>query len=151
MLPKLEAIQAGRYVPINIAQLPGWSTMCGLQFENLILNNRKIIWAALNINPADITRDNPYIQRKTSKLEGCQIDYLIQTRFNTLFVCEIKFSSKPLTMTVIKKMREKIKKFKVPRNFSAVPVLIHAYEVTDEVAEADYFFKIIDIGEVRKI
>ena len=30
-------------------------------------------------------------QTKTSTQRGCQIDYLIQTKINTLFICEFKF------------------------------------------------------------
>src|SRR5262249_1269726 len=31
-----------------------------------------------------------------SRLAGCQIDYLIQTRFNCLYVCEVKFRQESL-------------------------------------------------------
>jgi len=145
--PKLLAIEGGRYLDVSLTQLPGWNSMCGLQFENLILNNRKLVWESLRIDPADIVMDNPYLQRKTSKVEGCQIDYLIQTRLNTLFVCEIKLNDTPLTKLVIKQMEEKIRKLKVPRNFSMVPVLICAGEISDEVLDADYFFKVISVGD----
>lgn len=45
----------------------------------------------LGIKSEDILCDNPYFQRGTLKRQGCQIDYLIQTKYKTLYVCEIKF------------------------------------------------------------
>ena len=46
---------------------------------------------SLKLLPDDIVNDNPFFQRPTKNIKGCQIDYLIQNR-NNLFVCEIKFS-----------------------------------------------------------
>ena len=66
-------------------QLPGWESMMGLQFENLVLNNHKLIQNKLRINPEDIICDNHYYQRASKRRPGCQIDYLIQTKFKTLY------------------------------------------------------------------
>jgi hypothetical protein len=63
----------------------------GLQFENLVLNNRKKLIELLNIHLADVIYDNPYFQNTTERKQACKINYLIQTRFDTLYVCEIKF------------------------------------------------------------
>ena len=60
----------------------------------------------LDINIANIICENPYFQRKTSTQEGCQIDYMIQTNFNTLYVCEIKFSKSPIGTDVIKEVQQ---------------------------------------------
>ena len=66
----------------NRDQLPvGWMTIMGLQFENLVLNNRQTIQQQLSIQSPDIKIDNPYFQRATERKSGLQIDYLIQTRF----------------------------------------------------------------------
>src|SRR5207253_1743846 len=63
---------------ISLSSLPEWNTIMGFQFENLILNNRQSIHAALNIKQEEIISENPYFQRKTSRILGCQIDYMIQ-------------------------------------------------------------------------
>ena len=47
----------------------------GLQFENLVLNNRTQIYDILGINPSEIEYDNPFLQTKTKAREGCQIDF----------------------------------------------------------------------------
>lgn len=131
----------------SITSLPGWESILGLQFENLVLNNKKLIWEKLHIYPQDIVTDNPFFQRKTARTAGCQIDYLIQTSFNTLYVCEIKFSKSALGPSVIEQMKEKLNRLSLPRGFSCVPILIHVNGVQNVVEEREYFKKIIDFGE----
>jgi len=116
--PHFELIQSGTFQDVDFMNFPGWYTIMGYQFENLVLKNRKRIFNILGINPAHIVANNPFYQRKTTRQQGCQIDFLIQTRFNTLFVCEIKFSVHELDMRVIKEVEEKIKRISKPRGFS---------------------------------
>lgn len=73
---------------------------------------------------------------------------MIQTRLNTLFVCEIKFSKNELNTAIISEMKEKINNLSIPRKFSCVPILIHVNGVTDDVIDQAYFYKIIDWGEL---
>jgi len=112
-----------------------------------ILNNRKLIHQKLRIHPEDIVADNPYYQRQNARNKGCQIDYLIQTRFNTLFVCEIKFSKDEIKTPVISEVKDRINRLAVPRGYSCLPVLIHINGVTKNVMEADYFLECIDFSE----
>jgi len=130
--------------------LAGFSTIIGLQFENLVLKNRALIINSLGLNPGDIVCDNPYFQRKTSKQRGCQIDYLIQTRYNTLFICEIKFTTKIIRTQVIDEVKEKIKRLKKPRNFSCVPILIYFGDIQETVEDNGYFAKLINFEEYMK-
>ena len=124
--------------------LSGWSSIMGLQFENLVLNNRDFIISALGLRPEDIISDNPFFQRKTERMRGCQIDYLIQTRLNVLFVCEVKFSRNEIRSDVIDSMKEKLRRLSVPRGFSCQPVLIHVNGVSGAVIDNRFFYKIID-------
>ncbi len=125
-----------------------WHAIQGLQFENLVLNNRQFVCKKLSINPQDIISNNPYFQRESSRHGGCQIDYLIQTKFNGLFACEIKFSKNLLGMEVVDEMRQKLSNLTLPRNFSCWPVLIHVNGVTDAVEQSGFFSKIIDFREI---
>ena len=109
--------------------------------------NRRFILKSLGINPADIVADGPFRQSKTSVDDGCQIDYLIQTRTNNLFICEFKFRRKELSMEMINELKSKIKALKVPRGFACVPVLFHIGGVSESLATSDYFYRIIDIAE----
>ncbi len=145
--PHVAKIQKGQFNERALSSLPGWDSIMGLQFENIVLNNRVLVYEQLGIKSEEIICDNPYFQRKTAKQEGCQIDYLIQTRYQALFVCEIKFYKKEIGLSVIDDVKEKISKLKLPRGFAGLPVLIHVNGVTEEVRKANYFFKIIDFSE----
>ena len=68
----------------------------GLQFENLVSHNRKILWKMIGIPPEEIVMDGPFFQNSAARQAGCQIDYMIQTRFNNLYICEVKFSKNPI-------------------------------------------------------
>jgi uncharacterized protein len=142
---KSTMIQNDAYINVSPASLPGWNTMLGLQFENLILANRALLHQRLTINPEEILMSGPYFQRKTSKQHGCQIDYLIQTKYKTLFVCEIKFSQKTIGMDAVKAVQQKIDRLVVPKGFAVLPVLIHASDVSEDVLDADYFADIINV------
>lgn len=80
-------------------------------------------------------------------MQGCQIDYLIQTKFSNLYVCEIKFSSNPIGIRIIQELQDKIDKLHTPRGYSYRPVLIHVNGVQQDVYDSNYFAKIIDFTE----
>ena len=143
-----------KYIEPNRAQIeknriktpPAWSSIMGIQFENLVLNNAHFIHHCLGLSSGDIVYENPYFQRKTKMYTGCQIDYLIQDKFNTLYLCEIKFSKEPIGSAVIQEIKEKIKSLQHLKNFSFRPVLIHVNGVKESVLENRFFAKIIDFG-----
>lgn len=146
--PHLNKIKKGQYKTISLSSLPGWDSIMGLQFENIVLNNRNFILEKLGIRIEEIVCDNPYFQRATLRHKGCQIDYLIQTKYKTLFVCEIKFQRNEIDTSVINSVREKIANIALPRGYSCLPVLIHVNGVRDELILKDYFYKIIDLSEI---
>lgn len=151
IFPNKEKIERDGYYDGSLLALPGWEGAMGLQFENLVLNNREQILKILQINSNDIVYENPFFQRKTIRQEGCQIDYLIQTRFDTLYVCEIKFSKHPVKVSVIAEMKEKIQRLKAPRHISRRAVLIHVNGVDEDVVDSRYFSNIINFGELFDI
>lgn len=139
--PNLQNIQQNRDL------LPrGWTTIMGLQFENLVLNNRQTIQKLLSIPPSDILLDNPYFQRASQKQAGVQIDYLIQTRFNTLYVCEVKFYREKIGLEIVKEMQQKLNSLSLPKGYSVRPVLIHVNGVKEEVDDLGFFSHIIDFS-----
>lgn len=147
ILPNIERIRLGLMEETTLNQLANWYSIMGLQFENLVLNNRRAIKQSLQINPNDIVIDNPFFQKKGSKQDGCQIDYMIQTRHNVLYLCEVKFSNQVVGTDVIRDMQTKIERLRVPKQFSFRPVLIHVNGVSDAVLDQQYFSDIIDVGE----
>lgn len=148
ILPNKDKIVRDEFADMSLALLPGFDGIMALQFENLVLNNRKAVRELLGIRPGEVVYDNPYFQNKTTLQEGCQIDYLIQTRFNSLYVCEIKFSRKPVGVEVIDEVEQKIKRLKSTRSFSKRPVLIHVNGVDEDVLVRDYFSHIIDFSQL---
>ena len=131
-----------------LTQVPAWYSIMGLQFENCVLNNRPLIWNALQIDSNEIESDNPFFQTKKAARQGCQIDYLIQTRFNILYACEIKFHQRELGTGVISDMKKKLAALALPRGFSVRPVLLHVNGVSDAVREDGYFSNIISFGDL---
>lgn len=140
-------ISQNTYQGVNLDQLINWPSILGLQVENLLLENRPLLLSHLDISRADIIGDNPYLQRATVKKKGCQIDYLVQTRTNNLFVCEFKCARQEIGTEIMDEMREKINRLEMPRGIAAVPVLFHLGEVAESVYSQRYFYRIIDIGE----
>lgn len=148
MAPVLTKIKNDDYQFTSLSSLPGWDTIMGYQCENLLLNNRDYIKDCLNLNPGDILNDNPFFQRKTNKIPGCQIDYLIQTRFGGLYVCEFKFSKHPVDTSVIQEVQQKISRLVYPKGFSIWPVLIHVNGIQEDVTNSGFFSHIIDFGKL---
>jgi AAA+ ATPase superfamily predicted ATPase len=148
ILPNKHRIETGSFNDKSLSELPDWNTIMGLQFENLVLNNRKKIWELLQIHPSEIVWDNPFFQNKTSKQPGCQIDYLIQTKYSNLYVCEIKFSRFDLKPDIIPEVEKKINLLQRPKGFSCRPVLIHVNGVHETIIDQQYFAKIIDFGDL---
>lgn len=142
--PNLPQIEQDRY-RINPTQ---WPVIFGLQFENLVLNNRRRILELLYIDPHNIVWDNPYFQESTKKHSGCQIDYLIQTRDRTLYLCEIKFSQQPISSDVITEVEKKMKSLLLPKGFSIRPILIHVNGVSDQILAAEFFSAILDFSQL---
>lgn len=143
ILPYKNQIEKGR------ATLPpGWLSMMGLQFENLVLNNVNQLHPLLGIAPTQILFDGPFFQRQTHAQKGCQIDYLIQDKFNTLFVCEIKFSKTSVSPQVIEETQEKISRINIPKGFSIRPVLITVNGASDAVMAQDYFVNVVDFSQL---
>jgi hypothetical protein len=143
----LSKIEKGMFASSSITSFPGWEGIMGLQFENLVVHNRKTVWKLAGIPPEEIVMEGPFYQKPTKRQPGCQIDYMIQTRFHTLYLCEIKFSKNPISKKVIEEMQGKRKRLKVPRHFSVRPILIHVNGVEESVLEEEYFDKIIDFGQ----
>ena len=75
---------------------------------------------------------------------------MIQTKYNNLYLCEIKFSRHPVGAKVIEEVQEKISRLTLPRGLAVLPVLIHVNGVQDTVEESGFFCKIIDFGDLLK-
>ena len=143
--PNFEAISNGEFDQVPLSTMPGFDTHMGLQLEALLLQNRSLLLESLGISPVDIVRSGPYRQTKTTIQQGCQIDCLIQTKTNNLFICEFKFKRREISRDILGEMQEKISKLKAPKGFAKVAVLFHLSGVATSVATSPYFYRIVDI------
>lgn len=140
-------IEQGSYDDVSLSKIPGFDINIGFQVEHLLLQNRKLLLKAIGIDLAECSFDGPYRQTKTTRTQGCQIDYLVQTRSKNLFLCEFKFVRKELGIEIIEEVREKIRRFSTPHGFALVPVLFHISGVSSTVYDKDYFYRIVDIAD----
>jgi AAA+ ATPase superfamily predicted ATPase len=144
----LSKIERNAFNSKSLILLPEWNTIMGFQFENLVLNNRKTVHKLLDIKSDEIISENPFFQRKTLRNQGCQIDYLIQTKHGSLYICEIKFLKNTINSSIIEEVEKKFKKLTFPKGLSCRFVLIHVNGVDNSLIESDFFYRIIDMSEL---
>ncbi len=145
--PNSSKIENNGFSPNSITNLSGWESIMALQFENLVINNINKLYEILGIASQDVEKSGPFFQKKSTKNKGCQVDLLIQTKFGTLYLCEIKFYMSEVGKQVVAEVEEKTKRLAYPKGYSIRPVLIHVNGVTQGVIESGYFDKIIDFSE----
>jgi len=139
--PRKELIEKKLYQDIDLEDLPDWSSILGLQFENLVLNNLKQVVDKLEISPESLSNASPYFQNPTKTQSGCQIDLLIQTKYTT-YICEVKLC-KTIGTEVIADVLQKIERLKIPKAISIRPVLIYQGELSKQVVKENFFSKVI--------
>jgi len=145
--PKKELIDKKLYDEVDLELLPDWTSIMGLQFENLVLNNLRQVIKILDISPESLLSASPYFQNATKNQEACQVDLLIQTRY-TIYLCEIK-CIKTIGTEVIAEVIEKCNRLKVPKTISLRPVLIYQGELSKQLIKENFFSKFISFDDLR--
>jgi AAA+ ATPase superfamily predicted ATPase len=146
--PRRKAIAQGRHRVQALENLPGWDTLLGFQFENLVLNNQRSIEKLLGIE-GKVLQGGPFRQTPTKRRKGCQVDLLLETEYN-LFFCEIKLR-RSIGGRVINEVAEKMKRLSLPRrqkHRNRFPVLIYAGELDPVVETTDFFHSKIDFADM---
>jgi uncharacterized protein len=152
--PNLLRIDQGLFDNRSLASLTAYEAILGLQFENLVVNNAMQVLNILQIKQEEVVFMGPYFQRKTQRQRGCQIDFLIHTRFGCLYLCEIKFSKNPIKAVVVEQVKTKIDALslgKSGKSLSVRPVLIHVNGVADSVNEMGFFASMISFGDILEM
>jgi AAA+ ATPase superfamily predicted ATPase len=144
--PKRGLIDPGLYEDLFLEDLPEWSTIMGLQFENLVLNNLRFLQHLLQISSSSVLSAAPYFQHRTKRQKACQIDLLIQCRYS-LYVCEVKFAQK-ITPEVIDQVMEKIAALRLSKGISVRPVLIYQGELSPKIEQADFFTHLVSFDQL---
>ena len=143
--PRKLQIEAGTFRFASLAMLPGWETVMGLQFENLIVNNAMSLVPHLHLGNAIVESAAPYRNtRKTAdgSRRGCQVDLLIQTPM-AAYVVEIKRKRREIDEAVIDDVQRKLARIPCRKNLSLRPVLVYDGEVSPQVEGVGFFDAII--------
>jgi AAA+ ATPase superfamily predicted ATPase len=146
---KKTVIENGLYHDVDMENFSDWSSIMGLQFENLVLNNLPTLQKILQIAPESILSAAPYFQNSTKRLSGCQIDLLIQTKF-TYYLCEIKFKQQ-IGRDIIDDVIQKIARLKIPKTISVRPVLIYQAELSKQVISENFFSHYISFDDLLMV
>ena len=137
VLPKKDSIQNGFGGFASLERLPGWDTVMGLQFENLVVNNIASLAPLIGLTGKNVESAAPYFRsgRKTGK--GVQIDYLVQLP-RCVYVIEVKRKLQ-IGKSVEDEVEKKIARLKLPRTRTVKTVLVYDGEL-DPTVEEDGFF-----------
>ena len=138
--PHLADIKSGRYEFESLSELPGWQTIMGLQFENLVLNRVMDFKDALHLAGATVRSAAPY---RTGGTNAVQVDLLVQTD-EVMYVVEIK-RRKLIKADIVDEVKEKIGKIRRPSRISVRKAVIFAGELSPAVRRTGYFDAIIDV------
>lgn len=145
--PYREFIEQGSYKKTASGKLPGWDSIMGFQLESLLLTNREFLFQMLGIDPSTVVCDNPFIQTSTTRRRGCQIDYLIQTKMNSLIICEFKFSKNELSSSILTELKEKYETLLVPKGFGKALALFHIGGVSAKIEESPLLYRVVDLRD----
>ena len=137
VLPKREAIRNGFFDYVPLERLPGWDTIMGLQFENLVLNNISSLVPMVGLSGKNVESAAPYFRSGRKSGNGVQVDYLVQLPKCT-YVIEIK-RKRSIGRSIEDEMQQKIDRLKLPRGRSVKTVLVYEGEL-DPTVEEDGFF-----------
>ena len=146
--PRHQAIEKGLFMFSTLDQMPGWPTLLGLQFENLVINHVVDLFPYLGLERSLVLSAAPYCRRGGKGVKGCQIDLLIQTERMALVV-EIK-RRKKIEHEIIEEVREKVANLDVTRELSVRTALVYEGELSPSVEAERYFDFIVPLKKLLK-
>ena len=141
--PKAEAIGEGLFRFTTLDRLPGWESIMGLQFENLVLNNLKKLCSLIGLDGRLVTSAAPYVRRPGKTTPGVQIDLLVQTP-KSVYLVEIKRRAR-ISSAIEDEVQEKVRRLRVPRGTSVRTVLVYDGTIAPEVEENGYFDYLVPV------
>lgn len=142
--PHVHEIAEGRYEFVSLENLPEWNSIMGLSFENLILNNFRLLLGPLHLDGVQVFSAAPFRKAANGNGPGVQVDLLVQTR-KAVVVVEIK-RSEEIGESVEHEVAEKVAKLKLPHSKSVRTALVYAGRLTKSVRGNGYFDALVDAG-----
>lgn len=146
ILPRRAMIEDGAFRFDSLEQLPGWDSILGLQFENMVLGALPGLVQRLNLDRTRIVSMSPFRRLPHDNVRGCQIDCLIQTK-RSLYVVEIKRRME-IGTEVIDEVERKIRCLPHDERLSVRPVLVYDGRLSPLVPDENYFASIISAKDL---
>lgn len=129
--PHVREITAGLFRFESMSSLQGWSTIKGLQFENLVVSNFRTFLPILGIDGASLVSAMPYRRGRVGDEKGVQVDLLLQTK-TTAYVVEVKRQVK-IGADVVTEIKEKIRRLGFASSKSVRTVLVYEGELAPRI------------------
>ena len=154
VLPHETEILSDTYLFDALESLPGWDSVLGLQFENLIVNNFRELVRPLHLEGVPVLSAVPY-EKRASKVngaegqEGLQIDLLVQTR-KSVYVVEVK-RKRHIGESIETEVAGKVAKLRHPRGISIRTALVYEGELAPVVRGNGYFDAIISVADLLSL
>ena len=146
ILPRREEIRSGVYSFISLDLLPGWNSIMGLQFENLVLNNLSSVIGALGLKGKVVVSAAPFRCVRTARGGGLQVDLLVQTD-STAWVVEIKRRGE-LGLDVADEIGRKAERLAVRSGMSVRTALVYEGTLTRALEASDRIDRLISAKEL---
>ncbi len=144
--PRKSEIAIGGYRFASVEQLPGWDSIMGLAFENLVVNNWTELLPLIGVENAIVESAAPYRRVSSVSGESVQIDLLIQTP-RSAYVVEIKRKNR-IGVETEREMEEKLKRLKTRKGTSLRPVLVYDGELDPQLSGSGFFAATVDAARL---
>ncbi len=139
--PRRETILNGFYKYVPLERMPGWETVMGLQFENLVLNNISALAPQIGLVGRNVLSAAPYFKSGRKNGHGLQIDYLVQLPRCT-YLIEIKRMRK-IGTAIEEEVQRKLSRLKLAPDRSVKLVLVYDGEIDPQIEENGFFDSLI--------
>lgn len=147
VMPRYPEIRAGLFAFGSLSELPGWESIMGLSFENLILNNVLQLIPRLNLEGRIVNSAAPF-RGRGRKGEGVQVDLLVQTSRNA-YIVEVKRKSE-IGASIVEELARKAERLAVRRGVSTRTVLVYDGHLAPGVQLSDGVDVLVSFEELLR-
>ncbi len=145
--PHESEIRNGRYAFGSLAELRGWESDMGFQFENLVANHAMMLIPHLHLSGQTIKSAAPYfLKGRHGERQGLQIDLLVQTP-RVSYIIEVKRRAN-IGREIEREISEKVTAFPRRRNVSIRTALVYEGELDPAVERSGVFDAIVPFSKL---
>ena len=142
--PYKEVIDEGAFLFSSLSELEGIDAVLGLAFENLVVNNYRMLLPYMHLTNTLITAAGPYRRRAAKSARGkpgVQVDLMLQTRRSLWFV-EVK-RKREIDREIETEVERKVKALSRPEGVSSKMALVYDGHLSPLVESDGYFDAIV--------